>query len=135
MAAFELSLERAVTLPGTRHAPWNPGSRNHRDQPGAAAFTVAPQPFRQVICISQVMTGVFIFLVEVEEVHHWLAPIGEMKRSICSLAPTQAGNPALVVSAHYTTGTVPARAALLLAVCTQSCHQFSRSAGLASELA
>src|SRR5262247_4155499 len=67
---FELALAVLAAAPGAGELPTNADRLHHLEEAGAAAFPMLGQASLQVLAGTQIMLGVLVGAIEVEQVHH-----------------------------------------------------------------
>src|SRR5256885_7537227 len=67
---FELALAVLAAAPGAGELPPNADRMHHLEEAGAAAFAMLGQASLQVLAGAQIMLGVLVGAIEVEQVHH-----------------------------------------------------------------
>ena len=70
---FELALTVLATAPGAGELPANADRSHHLEEASAAAFAVLGQAPLQVLAGTQVVTGVLITVVEMEQIDHTIS--------------------------------------------------------------
>src|SRR5256884_2992287 len=71
---FELALALLAAAPGAGELPTNADRLHHLEEAGAAAFPMLGQASLQVLAGAQIMLGVPVGAIKVEQVHHHAAP-------------------------------------------------------------
>src|SRR5262249_46241570 len=71
---FELALALLATAPGAGELPPNADRMHHLEEAGAAAFSMLGQASLQVLAGAQIMLGVLVGAIEVQQVHGHAAP-------------------------------------------------------------
>src|SRR5713226_8183224 len=71
---FELALALLATAPGAGKLPADADRTHHLEEAGAAAFTMLGQASLQVLAGAQIMLGVLVGAIEVQQVHGHAAP-------------------------------------------------------------
>src|SRR5205823_14227524 len=71
---FELALAVLAAAPGAGEPPTNADRMHHLEEAGAAAFPMLGQASLQVLAGAQIMLGVLLGAIEVQQVHGHTAP-------------------------------------------------------------
>src|SRR5437870_8683473 len=71
---FELALAVLATAPGAGELPADADRAHHLEEASAAAFAVLGQASLQVLAGAQIMLGVLVGAIEVQQVHGHAAP-------------------------------------------------------------